>query len=570
MTSDSIVKFSHVSFTYEGEEMPTLTDLNLDIEKGKFVLITGPSGSGKSTLCDLATGIIPNLKPGKLEGEAYINGKDLRHTGIADFARFVGRVFQDPEGQFCCMTVRDEVAFGPENLMVETEAIRQRVKDVLGIVGLEGYEDRLVLNLSGGEKQRLAIACSLAMDPEIIITDEPTSNLDPEGADAVVSMCGRLKNLGKTVILVSKFMDDFVEFADKLIVLNRDGRVFADGSPRDVLAMHGHTLVNELGVWIPQVSQVELELRRLGRSAESMPLTLEEAYASYKNLRFQGTYVCRDETQAERDVIRAEELGFTYPNGVKALEDVSFEVKRGELAAILGHNGAGKSTLARLIVGLAKPTSGSLEVLGKDTRKIRTEVSRKIAYVFQYPEHQFLRNTAYEEVAYSLRVHNHPPDDIDRKVKQTLQMLDLADVRDKHPFSLSMGQKRRLSVATMLVTNPEIMILDEPTYGQDLAMTRSLVRLARDLHEAGMTLIFITHDMRLAQEISERAIVMSKGKVIYNGLSDYLFCDEDLLKRAGLKETPICKLSRMLGQKAGAPSGIRTIEDFIRYTYRGQ
>ena len=385
-----LAAFEHVSFTHFDRTAPTLVDIDLSIQRGSFTLLVGPSGSGKSTLCMLLNGIIPHLLGGELTGKVIVDGQDVAGTQVKELARSVGLLFQDPEWMFATLQVEDEVAFGPENLRQPPQEIASQVTAALDYVGMAPLRKNLVWALSGGQIQKLGLASVLAMQPPLIVLDEPTANLDPAATHAVHELILRLRSEGKTVLLVTKDLDEFMAEADHLILLN-EGRLLAQGSPRQVIEQHGLKMI-ELGVWLPEPTEIGLLLVSQGKlSASSVPLTVLEAVEAFSRFRYKTGAAFSEPTRGEELLVRAEGLEFSYGPRVKALRGVSFEIHQGEIVAIVGQNGAGKSTLSKLLVGLLKPGGGELTLFGKNARTWKVQdLANEVALVFQNPEHQFL------------------------------------------------------------------------------------------------------------------------------------------------------------------------------------
>ncbi len=568
--STPLVEVKNVTYTHWNHTQPTLKELSLTIRRGTLNVLVGPGGSGKSTVCDLISGKIPHLLGGEFSGEVWIDGADTRAMEVKDLAHKVGYVFQDPESMFATLTVEDEIAFGPENLRREVGEIRQTVEELLQTTQLLPFRSNLVWNLSGGQVQKLGLAAILAMRPDLILLDEPTSNLDPVATRSVHELVRSLRDAGMTVLLVTRELDDFLASADQLLVLE-DGHISAAGSPAQVLLESGQRMVESLGVWLPETAEIGLALKKSGCCpVDSIPITVAEAVRLLNQ-----TGLVKDRLPGRPPVSKAEsgdvlisarDLTYTYAGGVQALRGVSVEVRAGEMLAIVGRNGAGKSTLARLLVGLLKPQGGSLVLFGKPAQQWKIQgLANHIALVFQNPEHQFLTDRVADEIDYSLLARG-VDDDAERKqtIRQTLEQLGLNGVRDVHPFALSAGMKRRLGVATMLVSHPQVLIVDEPTYGQDKQMTETLMQLMEQIRAQGIAVVMITHDMRLVQEYAERVLVMSEGQVHYDGSPAALFRQEATLRAANLRPTILHELLQALEEQGTQIQGeIRTTGDFL-------
>ncbi len=563
---DPIVTFQRVTYTHYGKTTPALTDVNLTIRRGSFTLLVGPSGSGKSTLCQMLNGIIPHVLGGVMSGKITVDGQDVAQTQVQNLASSVGLLFQDPEWMFATLQVEDEVAFGPENLRVPPAEIKESVDEALNYVGLLPLRKNLVWALSGGQVQRLGLAAVLAMQTPLIVLDEPTANLDPATTHAVHELILRLRRDGKTIILVTKDLDEFMAEADDVVLLS-EGRVLAQASPRDMVENNG-ALMLDLGVWLPEPTEIGLRLKRDGRlKARPVPLTVEEAAETLAGASFRQVASRRGQFTLGDVLIRAENVRFSYNKRSQALLGVSFEIRQGEMAAIVGQNGAGKSTLSKLLVGLLKPSGGELTLFGRKARQWQVQdLANDVALVFQNPEHQFLSDTVREELEYSLLAQGiDDPREVDRRVQTMLERLEISESAESHPFSLSAGSKRRLGVATMLVGGrARLLIVDEPTYGQDKRLTERLMELINLLRREGITVLMITHDMRLVDAHIERAIVMANGEKIFDGAPDKLFQEPKTIERASLRPTALRRLVDALRARGvHMPDGLNTVDAFL-------
>jgi energy-coupling factor transport system ATP-binding protein len=569
---DVLVDIRNVTYTHWNQTEPTLHDLSLQISRGTLTMLVGPSGSGKSTLCDLFNGVIPHLLGGKMEGDVWLAGANTRDMAVKDLSRKVGRVFQDTETMFSTLFVEDEIAFGPENLCFEIADIRQTVEDLLAQTDLVERRHHLVWNLSGGQLQKLGLAAVLAMHPQLIVLDEPTANLDPGATLAVHQLLSSLRNQGITVLLVTRELDEFLAQADCLVVLE-SGRVLSSGEPRQVLQDHGEYMANRLGVWLPETVEIGIALQPKGVMGDAgIPITVVETVEALARSGLTSAPLAFTPDRSRlpeggREIlIAASNLSYAYPGGTLALNGVSLEVRAGEMLAIVGRNGAGKSTLAKMLVGLLRPQQGELVLLGKPARNWKVQqLANEVALVLQNPEHQFLTDKVRDEIAYSLLARGiSEPQQVENAVAETLQMLGLSGYEQIHPFALSAGLKRRLGVATMLVGEPKVLLVDEPTYGQDKQMTRTLMALMESIRARGIAVVMITHDMRLVQEYAERVIVMSTGEVLYDGAFTGLFDRTDLLARANLRPTILHELVNALRQRGVPIQGeLHNTSDFL-------
>lgn len=573
---DVLVDVQNVTYTHWNKTEPSLHDISLQLRRGTLNILVGPSGSGKSTLCDLFNGVIPHLNGGEFEGNVIVGGANTRDVPVKDLAQQVGRVFQDPEIMFATLSVEDEIAFGPENLRADIPSIQRTVDELLAQTDLTGRRYNVVWNLSGGQVQKLGLATVLAMHPEMIVLDEPTSNLDPAATHDVHEMVLDLCRGGITVLLVTRELDELLADADQLLVLH-DGRLLAAGPPRDVLREHGKAMHESLGVWLPETSEIGVSLLERGLLAGDIPITVTETVEALDRA---GLLVPHTGTDAPLEtvlagpgtspgdvLIAARDLRYEYPGGTQALKGIDVEIRAGEWLMILGRNGAGKSTLARMLVGLLKPQSDALTLFGQDARRWRVnELANHIALVFQNPEHQFLTDKVADEIGYSLLAQGvDEPAEIERRTSDILAMLGLEEVADVHPFALSAGLKRRLGVATMLVGDPQVLVVDEPTYGQDQMMTHTLMARMQEIRERGVTVVMITHDMRLVEEYAERVVVMSEGEILYDGASSGLFERETVLERANLRRTILHDLlGELQARGVTLPADVRHTDDLLK------
>jgi energy-coupling factor transport system ATP-binding protein len=569
-----LVRIEGFSYWHPGAEKPILDGLSMQLAPGELVLLVGPSGSGKTTVALSLNGIVPNVLGGRAEGTVIVDGLEVANHTVAQMATRVGIIFQDPDSQLVTLNVRDELAFGPENLQLERAEILERLNESTRFVGLTDWSQRFVYELSGGEKQRVNVAATLAMRPSVLVLDEPTANLDPASAAAVWELIGSLRALGLTLLLIENRLDEHALGADRLLVLDH-GRIRFDGPPREVLSTHGQAIMEELGLWVPQCSEVEILLRqRCSRSAPTVPLSVPEALDAYRGYRFTDHPLTNGWPPATRQanpVIRARRVSHVYGSGKVALHDASVEIRPNELLAVVGPNGSGKTTLVKHFVGLLKPTSGSVEVFGRDTRRVQVrELTSRIGFVFQFPEHQFVKDTVAEEVTFSLQVARVPDDEIHDRVREVLQLFELEGLEQRHPFSLSGGEKRRLSVAAAVIARPSVLILDEPTYAQDrrntLRMMRSIVELLGegDRAASALSIIMVTHDMRLVADYAHRSVVMRAGEIVFDGPVQDMFGDEELLRSANLEVPSALELIHALQARGQVGPSVYSVEGLLR------
>jgi energy-coupling factor transport system ATP-binding protein len=560
------IEISHYSYTYPGANSPTLTDINLTVDKGEFVILIGPSGCGKSTLIQSLNGIIPHIKGGDVHGEILVNGKLVAEHRVQEMAANIGLVFQDPESQLCNLFISDEVAFGPENILLSKEEILERVQESLGYVGLSDASWKYVYEISGGQQQRLAISSVLALEPEILAFDDPTANLDPVGTAEIVEVLRKMKSDQRTIIIATPWLDEFITMATKLVVLDKEGRIFACGQPNEILTKYGKMLLEEMGVWIPQIPELEIKLQEKKIiPAETVSLTVDESLNKLKNLDFHSPSSSIQKDNNPETIVSVNRVSFSYPDGTRALKGVSFDIQKAKLTAILGPNGSGKSTIAKLMIGLLPLSEGDIRICDFDLKKNKTsDITKKVGFVFQNPEHQFVQDTVLDEITYSLKVIGYKEDEIQQKAEEMISLFELEEHRDRHPYVLSGGQKRRLSVATMLVGQPELLILDEPTYAQDFRNVSSLMSVIKQQMSKGVSVVMITHNMRIVQDYADDVIVISHGNLIYQGKPEKLWLSDDYTTDATLKQPPLQRLMEELRKLSlEIPDEVRTVNQFV-------
>jgi len=565
----NVVVVENLTYSYPNSTFNVLENLSFSIDDGDFAIVIGPSGSGKSTLLQTLNGIIPELKGGALTGKILINGFDISKYDVNQISEHIGMVFQDPESQLTSVFVKDEVAFGLENLNMGREEILNRVDSAMKYVGLDGHGDKYVYEMSGGQIQRLAIASVLATNSKILVMDDPTANLDPVGTAEVLEVIKALRKEGRTVILATHWLDEFIHFATKLIVID-NGKLVCCGEPKEVLKTYGKHLANDLGIWVPQLIEVDVAIRDAFPEIvnDEVVLSIDEAVNKYKNLTFSSRKFSPFATHREVDdeaIITIDNLGFVYPDGTRALKDITFNIRKGLLTGILGPNGSGKSTIASIMVGLRKPTEGDLTILGESIKKLNVNsIAKRVGFVFQNPEHQFVRDTVREEIEYSLVVLGKKPEEVKSQVDEMLDILKLRHLETRHPFGLSGGEKRRLSVAVMLISHPELLILDEPTYGQDRSHVNNIMNLVNQQLIRGVTVLIITHDMRLIEQFIDDVIILRKGSLMYSGDPENMFDSLGEDRDVTLRATPLARLVRRLRAMGyDLHHDTRTVKQFV-------
>lgn len=517
--AEEIVVIQDLSYKYAGAADFALQEINLQIRQGEFLGVMGPTGAGKTTFCLALNGVVPHFYGGEFYGSLTVTGLDTVEHPTYKLAQRVGMVFQDPEMQLTAPTVAGEVAFALENICLPVEEIKRRVPAALQAVRLEGLENKHPHQLSGGQKQRLAIAAALALQPDILVLDEPTSQLDPVGTNEVFAIVRELnRTQGITIVLVSHASEEIAEYADRIMLLAA-GKLVALASPTDFF--QDVDLLWSLGVRPPEVTQT---FRRIFRSLSqplTYPVTLPEALNQYNRLQPRLSlepvnYPNGHAVMADKEIVlQTESLSYTYDDGTQALKGVSVDIRRGEYVAIVGQNGGGKSTLVRHFLHLLTATSGQVRVFGRDvTAYAVSELAQQIGYVSQNPDNQIFSDTVEKEVAFALTNLGFPKEEVRQRVMAALAEMKLDWAADRHPLTLSKGDRSRIVVAAILAMKPDVLIFDEPTTGQDYQGAQAILELTRELHRTGKTIIIITHHLYLLPGYAERLLVMGKGELL--------------------------------------------------------
>lgn len=531
-----------------------LRGVTCQVARGELVGLIGRVGSGKTTLCMSLNGLIPQVTGGRFRGRVTVAGQDTRRQPVASLARWSSLVFQDPETQLTQMRVEDEIAFGPENLGLPASKIGERVAWALGAVGLAGYRERSPLLLSGGEKQRVAIAAMLAMQPEVLVLDDPTANLDPAGKATIFNVLIELaRRQGLTVVVASQDIELIARYADRVLVLH-EGRIGLSGRPAEVFGQVSR--LHEWGIGAPQLAELAdllgrrtgsaFDLRGVGQAYARLKSELTSVASAPQPQGDQGVDAAARQP-ACRPQISLQKVAYAYPDGTPALRGVDLSVAPGEFMALLGPNGSGKTTLAKLLNGLLRPTQGRVIIDGRDTRAARVpELARTVGYVFQNPDHQIFAATVAEEVAFALRLQGLAPVEIARRAADALDRFGLAGHAHLPPALLGSSQRRQVTMAAVLAARPQVLVLDEPTGGLDSHSQQELMSAVVAFNRTGSTVLLITHDMQLAAEYAARAVVMLDGQVLFDGTPQALFRRDDVVTRARLAVPPVVRLARRL------------------------
>jgi energy-coupling factor transporter ATP-binding protein EcfA2 len=570
---EPLIQINDLHYKPVGSSADILKAVSLEINEGDFVLLVGPSGCGKSILSRCINGLIPNLDGGEMSGEVRVMGMSTCENPIHKFASIIGIVFQNPDDQILSLRVVDEVAWGVENSGIPHEEIRQRVDEYMQKCDISHLWDRLTFAISGGQKQKVSIASNLAMCQKALILDDPTTDLDPVCKSEVVGLLTKLYNEEqKTLIIIEHDFNDLIEMANRIVVMDA-GVVVFDGQPGQIIAQHYDELV-KLGMNIPQHVEIAHSILVHKPQVERYPTGKEEAFQIFKEFIQQHTPLPEragsNLKPAGEPIVRVRDLKFAYDPSRPVLKGVSFDINQGEFVAIVGANGSGKSTLVNNLVGLLTPDSGQVIIDGQDTSKVKvSKLAQNIGYVFQNPDQQLFTNSVAEEAGFSLKVHNVPVDEKNRRVADVLQTVGLSEYANRHPFSLSRGQRQKLAVATALIHDPRIMLLDEPTTGQDRQSLSGLLDLMVQLNQQGNTTIMVTHDMDIVAAYASRVIVMADGQIVMDGRPEDVFYDQfETLSQLRLRPPTLVDYCRRL-ERCGMPRflTIEELKDYINAIY---
>ena len=563
---EPIIEFSDYTFKYRSQIDPTLFDINLKIFPGEKILIAGPSGSGKSTIGRCLNGLIPFANKGDVEGKLTIAGKDPNELGIFGLSKIVGTVLQDTDGQFIGLTVAEDIAFALENDMIPVPEMRQKVEKVANLVDVDSLLQNSPSALSGGQKQRVAIAGVLVDDVDVLLFDEPLANLDPAAGKNTIALIDEIcRDEKKTVIIIEHRLEDALyRDVDRIVVVN-EGRIIADMTPDELLCTD---ILSNAGIREP-LYITALKHTGCKIASESKPQHIEsmntEAYAEQVRRWYEETPSVEKEVSAE-EVLRVSDISFSYVPGKNIIKDASFVVYKGEMVSIVGKNGAGKSTISNLICGFIKPDSGAMYINGNDISDLSVkERGEYIGLVMQNPNQMISKPMIFDEVALGLRARGVNEDEIKERVNNTLKICGLYPFRNWPVNALSFGQKKRVTIASVLVLNPDIIILDEPTAGQDYRHYTEIMEFLKRINEEhGITIIMMTHDMHLMLEYTQRAIVICDGSVIMDSSPSKVLTHNETVERASLKRTSLYDLAK----KCGIDDASKFVDKFIDFETR--
>jgi energy-coupling factor transport system ATP-binding protein len=568
--TDPIIHIENLSYTYPSETK-ALTDVSLDVYPGEYLAIVGANGAGKTTLCMFLNGVIPNVIGGRVSGAVRVCGMDTFEHHVYDIAQNVGLVLQDPESQLFSADVRSEVAFAAENRGVARDEILARLKEVLKIVRLEELASRLSDELSGGQKQRLAIAANLIVRPKILVADEPTSQLDPIGKEEVFATLSSLnKDFGMTVVIASHDVDEIERYADRVIVLDK-GSIILQGPPDKVF--REVDILDKLYVHVPDLARLSKLLNING--SHPLSLSVPEASARLKEWLCQPDQLAGraksvpavpasarpDVAAGENFAVEVRDVSYTYPGtSSPAIANINFSIPKGQFVGIIGQNGGGKTTIMKCLVGLIKPNKGEIRLDGKPLvgQKVGA-IATQIGLILQNPDTQLFAMSVEEEIRFGLENLDLEPSEIDRRTEEALKITGLGNYRALYPFKLSLGDRRKVAVASIVAMRPQVLIFDEPLTGQDYKGRYELVNLAAELHQSGHTVIMISHDMELVAKYTQRTLVVGKGQLLLDAPTRDVFDNVDILHGTYIEPPEIIRLAQAL-RECGLPSGLLSID----------
>lgn len=560
---EAVIEFKDYSFKYRSQVEPTLQDINLSIYPGEKVLIVGPSGSGKSTLAHCINGLVPFSFTGESTGSLKIKGQDPKELGIFGLSKLVGTVLQDTDGQFIGLTVAEDIAFSMENDCISQQEMFDRVDKVAETVDLTDFLDHAPNALSGGQKQRVSMAGVIVDDVDILLFDEPLANLDPATGKRAIDLIDRIHKEKKTTILIieHRLEDVLYRDVDRIIVVG-DGRIVADVRPAELLAGE---ILKEQGIreplYITALKYAGCQINEADLPQHIETMNLSPYRENVQN--WYGKVKLTKKIQDREPALEIKDLSFAYTPGRPVLSHIDFSIAKGEMVALVGKNGAGKSTLASLICGFMELDEGSIYLNGEDLSGYSIkERGEKIGLVMQSPNQMISKPMIFDETALGLRVRGVPEEEVKERVYETLKICGLYPFRNWPVSALSFGQKKRVTIASILVMNPEVLILDEPTAGQDFRHYTEIMEFLRKIHEElGITIIMITHDMHLMLEYTDRAIVIADGKMLADDTPAHILTDEGISDRAYLKKTSLYDLAL----KCGIEEPSAFVECFIQY-----
>jgi len=540
----TIIEFKDFGFKYDAQKNPTLKNINLKINEGEKILIVGLSGSGKSTLGNCINGLIPNVYKGDISGSLIIDGMDIKDSSVSKLSKTVGTVLQDSDGQFVGITVAEDIAFAMENDCVDVETLHNKVDEIANKLEIKDLLGNAPSEISGGQKQRVSLAGVMVDNVKILLFDEPLANLDPATGKNTIALIDEIqKNTNATIIIIEHRLEDVLyKHVDRIVLFN-DGEIVEDTSPDELLASNK---LLETGIREPLYLSA-LKYAGVKISSKDHPGYIDGLVLSSDMKKKVSSWVKsnkKEKTIKKETILEVKDLSFSYDGIRKVVNNVNFEVYRGEMLAIAGKNGAGKSTISKILAGFIKQDNGSIYLNGRDIKDDTIfKRGQKIGLVLQNPNQMICNTMIYDEIAYGLRNMKVSEELVDERVNEALKVCGLYEFR-KWPISaLSYGQKKRVTIASIIAMKPEIIILDEPTAGQDFKHYTEIMDFLKKLNDEGYTIIMITHDMHLMLEYCDRSIVFLNGEKIYDGSCAEVLIDEDIVSKANLKKTSLFTLA---------------------------
>ena len=560
-----IIEFKDFSFQYRVQAEPTVKNINLSIYEGEKVLIVGPSGSGKSTLAHCINGLVPFFYNGLVTGKLSINGKDATKMNIFELSKIVGTVLQDPDSQFIGLTVGEDIAFKLENYCISQEEIIDRVDKSAELVDIKKELHTSPYKLSGGQKQRVTLAGVTVDDVKILLFDEPLASLDPATGESAIELIDKIqKQNNKTAIIIEHRLEDVLHCdVDRVIVMDK-GEIIADTAIDEIIRKD---ILRKVGIreplYLTALRYADCEINDTLKLKNVETLELGEYKEKLKD--WYESIEVRECDENQNPILELDNINFSYNNEKQILKNVSFKINKGDMVAIVGRNGAGKSTISKLICGFYKPTSGRILFDGKDMiNDSIKERSQNIGFVMQNPNQMISKTMVYDEVAFGLKIRGLSESQIKERVYETLKVCGLYGYRNWPISALSFGQKKRVSIASILVLNPDMIILDEPTAGQDFKHYTEIMEFLADLNKKGVTILMVTHDMHLMLEYTNKVIVLSEGEKIADNVPAYILTNKEIIEKANLKETSL----HQLALKCDIEDTTKFVNKFIDYDRR--
>jgi energy-coupling factor transport system ATP-binding protein len=569
LSSEAVAVFKDVTWRYQEAKEPALKSISLTINKGDVVVITGPSGAGKTTLCRFMNGLVPHFFEGELQGQITVAGMDVRVNDIPFLAAKVGLLFDDPSNQLFNSTVEEELAFGPENYAIPLPEMKERIEEGLMFARLESSRLKNPHALSGGQQQACALAAIYTMRPEVFVLDEPTSNLDPYGAQVIFQRLSDLiQKESRTFVIVEHNLETILPYANRLVVMDK-GAVIADGKPSEVLKEVD--LMEGIDLQVPHATQLAYALQKRGYAKGEVPFTTDDAVKlltkllpSLQSMKRNPSVDSPARPAGDKNhVVEVNDLGFSYPDGTEALRGVNLKIPDGDYIGFIGRNGSGKTTLVKMMNGLLRPTSGQVKVNGEDVSgKSVGQLARLVGYNFQNPDDQIFARTVKEELEFAPLNLGLTPEETAKAVEQVARDLELMPYLDLNPFSLSQGLRRRVAFGSTLTLNPKVLVVDEPTTGQDYSRAKVVMELCKKINDEGKTIIIISHNMDLIAEYCKYVYVMKDGGLLMEGTPKSVFSQPDILMQTSIIPPQITRIFQQIkGQDL--PDDVLTMDEAL-------